>query len=717
MYNIDSKYPYCPASIGFVFYIFIPGYLLLRLVKIKFSNFIETVLFSIGLSIVFLMITGLLLNSLSVINLLLQPLSVGSLAIVINIAITVMAVLSFFFNNESETLNLNNLPKIKLLLSLFVFPILSIIGVMLILFYNNYLLMISILIIIPIFIAFCVLNSRLSSKLSPHYALILFSIVLALVLSNTLMSNYMFGDDIHGEFNTFIETKNISFWDSQNYGHYQEFSDNAMLSVTILPTILSNLLNIDPNWVFKIIIPIFYSLIVIGLYCLYRPRWGEKVAFISVFFFVANYQFFTVILTNAKQMVGELFYVLLFLLFFSKEISSNVSKWVLFMFFFFALVVSHYSMSYMLIFLILLIWLIGKLFLKNLIKQINGIVVAFALSLTFFWYLFIVQGPYIKIIGVFRRTFNSFFTELFLPSSRGLEIQQAIGLAERPSLLHYAGTILYDITILFVILGFIVLVYKWRKSKFDSEFFIIIALNIALLFSAVAVPRFSGFLELGRLYHILLIFLAPLFVIGLKSFFMTILNMNITVKRFKITERRKNWLSYALILILLSAFFMFQSGLLYEVTNDPAPSSFVLSGYKMQNSSYLVHEGDVFCAVWLSTYGDTANTWTFSDRVSLDHVLNSYSNIDRRMLLLLSNTTEKAIASGTYVDQSDRFFMNLNITYVYLSQFNIKTGLASWDIKNDIYFNLDEIPALNNSDIFVNKIYSNSLSEAYYRIP
>ena len=169
--------------------------------------------------------------------------------------------------------------------------------------------------------------------------------------------------------------------------------------------------------------------------------------------------------------------------------------------------------------------------------------------------------------------------------------------------------------------------------------------------------------------------------------------------------------------MILIPFFLFQTGLVYEVTGDPVPSSITLSKNKMENSHYLIHERDVFSAIWLSRYGDVVSKWTFADTLSLWTVLSSYSTIDRRMIILLSNTTEKVISDGTYIREDYSFSPDANNTYIYMSQFNNEQGIIAWDFGNNLNYNTSQIPILNNTLGSINKIYSNGASEIVYRVP
>ena len=719
--SIVLDIPFVRQVLGFVFLAFIPGYLLLRIFKVEKAHVTETIVISVGLSIAFLMLIGLLMNELDTLHIISQPLATEPIAIVINAIVAVMCVISYLTNKNNKGLDKKDLEKLWQFLPFLFLPVLSVIGVLLIFdFQSNIFAIFIIILIATIFVL-----SALRSKLSSYYPLIVISIVLALLLSSALISNYVYGDDIQGEFRVFMDTKAISFWNPQNYSTLQQSSDNSMLSNTILPTVLSNLLNIDPSLVFKIVYLVIFSLVPLGLYELYRKHWNEKVAFVSVIFFAANFTFFTLVLTNAMQMIGELFYVILLLELLSKDVNGPKSNWMILVLATFGLVVSHYSMDFIFLIVIFFTWLGGKIFYKNMLTKINSSVIVFTSCLIFFWYIYIVPagGPFYKFAGAIRSTTSSFVADFFSTSSRGVEVQAALGIATRPSRLHYIGTYLYDFTILLILIGFLSLIISWiswkRKEITNAQYTLIVTVNIVLLIAAVAVPQFGGLLTTGRLYEVLLMVLSPLFVVGVEAFFKTFASLG---KRMRVLnlrdENKKAIYSLVLTLIILVAFFLFQTGVFYEISGDPSPSSITLSYYKMQeNDPILIHESDVFSAQWLSRYGDVTGMWTFSDAVTFGHVLNSYSTIPPGMILLLTNTEEKIQGDVTSLNPNNVFDANSNTTYIYLSQYNVINGVITYDVSNKLYFNPNDVPLLNNTGAFLNKIYSNGYSEIYFRVP
>jgi uncharacterized membrane protein len=399
--------------------------------------------------------------------------------------------------------------------------------------------------------------------------------------------------------------------------------------------------------------------------------------------------------------------------------SDTRSEWIIAIFLIFGLVVSHYSLSYIFVFLILLALILGKIFIKNKHLKLTSPIVAFSLSFAFLWYTSAVQGPFENLVNMIRSTVNNFVAEFFYAGSRGAPVELALGLLGSETAIHNVGRIVHNLTSLLILVGFIFLLVKWKKRKIDPEFALLTSLSMGLLIATIVVPRLASFLEMSRWYQISLLFVAPLFVLGAEAVFVKVPQF------FKngISHKKKNEKStitnksYGLILIsiVLVAFFLFQTGFIYEITGDPVPSSIALSRNKMGSSNDLIYESDVFSAYWLSNYADINNTKTYADTVSIIHVLTSYSTIDRSIIQVLSNTTEPGLYPEQYF--SIRQPENPNLSYVYLRYYNVYSRKIVYNTKTDTQYNLSELPVFHNSEVFVNKIYSNSYSEVFYRTP
>jgi len=261
--------PIARQVISFLYLLIIPGFVLLRAIRIKDLDLIETILFSIGLSLAFLMLLGFSLNLLSSIGLFADPLLMEPLITAIMIIVSTLIIVSYFVNkNDLQTgigvpEDFNILP----LLPYFALPLTSAIGVMLVVAFGiNYMLLLVILVIAILFASI-----SFSSRPS-YYPLAIFSIALALVIPSFLISNYILGYDIHLEFFVFNVTKATSRWDPSliwnlfNLTYIKsQYVYSTMLSVTVLPTVFSNIGNIEGVWLFKSLYPLLLSLVPVGL--------------------------------------------------------------------------------------------------------------------------------------------------------------------------------------------------------------------------------------------------------------------------------------------------------------------------------------------------------------------------------------------------------------------------------------------------------------------
>jgi uncharacterized membrane protein len=220
---------------------------------------------------------------------------------------------------------------------------------------------------------------------------------------------------------------------------------------------------------------------------------------------------------------------------------------------------------------------------------------------------------------------------------------------------------------------------------------------MGFLLVVIVVPNFSEQLQMGRIYHIALLFLSPLFVLGGQAIF----NNVFKIVRVKNEQRRRIY-SSILILTLMFSFFLFQTGFVYEVARDPVPSSIPLSKYRIDErtlrESGMFTENDFFGTTWLSTYVHVNNAHLYSDTKSkLQELTSSMVNIDNKVEII-SNTTN-------FIPQS----------YIYLSRYNTDSGILLYNTvyPNNITFSISDFVVFNSTTIINNKLYSNGGCEIY----
>jgi uncharacterized membrane protein len=615
---------------GCFYLTFIPGYVILKLLKMDKLDTTEKILFSVGLSIAFLMFIGLFLNEIGPLFGILAPLETASMTISIGVGVLIGAVVCYLKSMRDTHSNVESIRIHPRALIFIVLPVLSIIGV----FWANTTGSSSLLLVMILAVATVFVVAILAEKFIPpkYYAIVIFSIALALLLHSSLISNYVHGNDIHIEYYTFKMTQDSAYWttiaSSANIG-YGRYSD--MLSVTILPTIYSNILNIDGTWLFKVIFPLILSLVPVVLFKLWQIRWDKKVALISTLLLMSQITFYTEVVVLVRQMIAELFFVLLLFVLFSKRLDSGSSKFC-FIVFSIALIVSHYSLALIFLFFIFGTWLLTLLVKKKVEKDQMFQVVSFAVFM-FSWYIFTSSASSFQSILQFSGYVYQQLGNFFNPASRGTEVMIGLGMEAAQSNWQLLSRMFAYATQFFIVIGFALLLVRRKKMKIDWDYFLALSLGIVLLAMTILLPGFAGTLQMTRFYHITLLLIAPFFVLGCETCF------NFLRKK-RILQKTQIYASI-LMTIILVAYLMFQTNFVYEVVGDRS-WSLPLSKNRMDKTLLFdwagyVDEQSVLSSQWLSRNVEVNNTEVYATGPSW--VLLSYGEIYLARLYSWTNTT------------------------------------------------------------------------------
>ena len=195
--SLGFQTPIFSQVIGFCYLIFVPGAVILRLVKMREQSAVEALLFIVGLSLAFLMLLGLLLNTVS----LLLPVSlISTLPFTIAISVLTLTLSWVIYARQKGqpsppvVESVNSFPLRSFAVCLL--PLLSVVGAYLMNSYSQnivLLLMLLILSTLPIVLVF----NKIPAKL---YPLLIFSISLSLMYFSSLISLNLTGWDIHSEY-------------------------------------------------------------------------------------------------------------------------------------------------------------------------------------------------------------------------------------------------------------------------------------------------------------------------------------------------------------------------------------------------------------------------------------------------------------------------------------------------------------------------------------
>lgn len=673
---LATVFPVARAILGFIYLTFIPGAILLRMLKLRRLVTIEKILFSAGLSIAFLMFVGLLMNFLYPLVGISKPLSTLPLTVTITALLIMLFAIGYYIDKGfSFEISLKELPLSSMLL--LCLPLFGIIGAISAgINGNNHILILMITTISSLVILSTFSKKYISPKL---YPVALFFIAIALLFHVSWISMYLYGFDIHWEQYFFELTNNNFRWDATTPSRF-----NAMLSVTLLPTIYAQILNLRADWVFKIVYPIIFSFVPLMLYQIYeKQRIGKLGAFLSVFFFVSNFIFYNEMLGLARQMIAEFFFVLLIFLLLDKKLDLAKNS-LLFIIFSGALVMSHYALSYIFLFLIVGILVFSHLA-KNRTRNLNLVSVLIFVTLVLSWYTYIsVSTPIESIWYTFTRMIGGVYYDFFSPETRDQSLLINIGMGgPAASLGHEIGRVVFYATEFLVVIGVIKLIVERKKTNFTQEYIQTSLVSVLLLLMSAVIPYFASALNMTRIYHISLFILAPMCFFGGKAI-------------FRIVAGRKHFVPKLVMplftLTILMPYFLFNVGVIYEVTGDVA-SSKSLSMHRIDKAilyDAYTSEQEVFSAKWFSKRIDNTSM-VYCDLMASFHVLNSYALFPLERTFVISNNTK--IGEG----------------YVYLRTLNVVDGKMRGPRQGDLWNITGFSPQLN----LMNKIYSNGGSNIY----
>ena len=671
--------------IGFIYFTFVPGFVIIKLLKLDELDGLETILFSVGLSVAFLMFAGLFINEFCFLFGVSKPLSLVPLMIILNSFILVGGVLVYLRSGCVKHFKTSTFGLSPSALLFMVLPVLTVLGAMWVNVYENN----SILLFLIIAIAFLFIIGVISKKFLPPkiYPLAVFIIAISLLYHSSLISNSLihFGSDMPGEVFAFKIVENNAHWSSVNPypGDLSVGRTYGMLSVTILPSIYTKLLNLDIIWVFKTLYPLIFSLVPLGLYKIWSKIINAKYAFVSAFLFMAYNVFYTEILGLNKQMIGELFFVLLLLVILNKKIRP-INKTLCFLIFGFALIVSHYALAEIFLFLISFV-LISLIIMKKPSRNITLTMVLCFFAIMFSWYLYTSSSAVFDAFSNFGEHVYSQLGEFFNPATRGQTVLRGLGMEAPPTIWNMISRIFAYLTQVLIVVGFVGVITKRSGIRFDMEYFLLSLFSLTFLAALILVPGLANTLNMTRFYHILLVFLAPLCVLGAE-----------TIAKI-VSKRKTELIGSILLLVVLVPYFLFQVGFVYEVTgsdNWSVPlSKYRMPAYRLYGQLGYTTAYSISGAQWLSNNVAVEYTQIYADFWSRRTELRGYGSVYLGYVETLSNTT-KITTKGI----------------VYLSSLNIIEGTV---IGDRYLWNSSELGFLSD----LNTIYSNGGCEVYKNMP
>ncbi|UTB32608.1 MAG: DUF2206 domain-containing protein [Methanobacterium sp. ERen5] len=399
--------PVITPLIGFVYLSFVPGYLILRILRLHHLGSVKSLLYGVGLSLFVLMFTGYFMNICLPLFGVKTPLTLVNLSICFTAIVLVLCLLSFlrdgkFHSDKSDSyIDIGKLYNPSFLF-LCLLPFLAVFGSYLMNLYSNNILTFILLVLI-VFVLFLVVYDGIPEK---FYIFAVWVVSISLLYSSSLISSMVWGWDVQNEFYLANLVLNYSVWNFSLPDAY-----NALLSIVMVAPVYSLFTQVDLDHVFKLVYPFIFSLMPLGLYKIFRSQVdSSKLAFLAVFLFVSFNTFFIELVTISREMTAEFFMVLLLLLILERKYKPSFVA--LLTIFSVCLVVSHYSLTYFFLICILgvtflmLVYNISKFGLSRKTLGFNssnhlGLLIfltLFMVSVAYLWYGINAQGFALKSI-------------------------------------------------------------------------------------------------------------------------------------------------------------------------------------------------------------------------------------------------------------------------------------------------------------------------------
>ena len=570
--------------LGIVWFIllgFLPGYVLLGLFKLKEIDWVKGILYTIGLSIVFDMAVGFVIN--------------------------------------------------------LTYPLLGIMP------FNRIALSVTWLSIMAGFLIVVALkNGKLlrTYKWDTQWKVIIpiYVVSVLIVYSTSLLTNNLVGSDIHLEY-YYANQSVLNGFNNTNFNAYI----NVCLPITILIPTYSVLSGIEIMWVFKIVQPLVLGLLPIILYKIYELQFGKVIGILSVIFFI-TLPFFTMDMVQLiRQQYAMMFFALVTLVLISRNINL-FTRIVLGSIFGVGVSISHYGvgvgfMGYMIISsLVILVlklnwiqwlwiyltkrelpvditntswksvisWVVitvvcvggGLLYYNNVGSQIGIYAVSKPIA--------IAQNTVATVVVVNHPVETPTTTPTDTPKGTielSNEWQQYLDVTKREPLLRTAvgldfaessdlgkvwRVILYLVE-LCILIGLIRFVIRPPKGL-RTEFFVFLIGSAFVVIGLYILPVNGFGLGAVRVLVVTLIFLAPLFIYGLDTI---------------LYKFRHNQIYLILLTsLILIPFILFNCGAVFEMTKSnrsdiiDIPFSIFLSAHRLELTAYYTDK-DVEAMEWL----------------------------------------------------------------------------------------------------------------------
>lgn len=613
---------------GLLMLLFLPGLLLLRILRFNELKFWETVILSIGLSVFSIMFFGLLYNFFLLSLNYPTPLSFISLFTFINLAFFTLITVGYLSDKDSvynwPELNLNK-DELNSLIFALSLPLISILGMYYMNNTKNNSLLLLLLFLIPGYICFLVVKQNSVNRI---YAPSLFLIALSLLLFYLIRFPHIFGRDAHTEYYFFKETLSNLHW-----AMFENNSLNACLSITLFPAVISSLLgSTNHEFLFRILYIIICSFIPVAIFLISERYIRESYALLASFFFLAQSTFLSVLI-NPRTNLASFFVILVVLVMFSKNMSL-IQKNLLLIIFLISCTVSHYATTYIFFIILLSTIVFNTLLSRNQSqKSVSSytIIILFFVII-FFWNSQLTSVSFNNATDFVYGTLNN-LNKLFIEETKDPLIKSLYAPEFKYSFLSVINFFIIWSSFVFVGLGVFTVLIKRSDMllKYDEKsksIFLLdnrielenlcIALSCCcLLLAMIILPKLSIGYQIQRLYSFAVIILSTYFILGAKVVCYAFTYLSHKVKLFHNIKNNSvanvlntDFLTHLVILVVVIPYFLQYTGAEYSLFS--LPSHVTIDSNNEQYQKEYVHDQDSSASKWLMVNSDK-NTRIYSD--------------------------------------------------------------------------------------------------------
>lgn len=610
-------------AVTLCFFLFVPGYLLLSLLKHEIQSRWEIASFSLGLSILLLMLGGLLLNTLSIFGLK-QPLTTIPIFSMLDVLTCVLLMCNGNKTVEIPPIHLSfSLKHSGMTVLLTLLPLLGAGGAVSLNNGGSNILTMILFGLLPC--VFILLIWRKEMKSLYPYAV--FTMGLAVLLSTSLRGWLITGHDIRHEFSTFQLTSTAGLWFVRTATGDPY---NACLSITILPTIIAKITGILPVYVYKAVFQMIFAFGLVAIYSFIKKLSNERHALIGAFICISFPAFLNDITFLNRQEIAFVFFELLLVTMFIEM--ARKPKIILTMLILLGLILSHYSTTYVTLGILLLSWVFYHIVKRlQLIKQsfiiptLSLPVIILAIVVTIVWHAGITASTN-GFVHTMARTINDFkhhtsskalfvkyslfssavqspqeeFTQYvhnsdnqaqYVPQQQlplttlGKKLATVVSVKTLNNAMHAFVAQSYQVLLF---LG-IVITFFWQRKKMAQKelyFFVLTLSSLVLLILFTLLPA------LAMDYSIIRLLLQALIITGL-SVIMASEFLFFFLKRFKI------YAAAGFFVVL----FLHSSGFVPQLLGE-FPPQLSLNNAGLYYDFFYSHQSDVLATQWLAANRD-----------------------------------------------------------------------------------------------------------------